>query len=71
MLIVEPINEKYEYTLEQSFTGDVYILISKEQIEGDFGKEDIFLNDNEFETIKEGSEDDFNIRYKEKSSCLS
>lgn len=67
MLIVEPINEKYEYTLEQSFTGDVYVLISKEQIEGGFGKEDIFLNDNEFETIKEGSEDDFNIRYKEKS----
>lgn len=67
MLIVEPINEKYEYTLEQPFTGDIYILISKEQIEEDFGKEGIFLNAKEFETIKEGSEDDFNIRYKGKS----
>lgn len=67
MLIVEPINEKYEYTLEQSFTGDIYVLISKEQIEEDFGKEGIFLNDKEFETIKEDSEDDFNIRYKGKS----
>lgn len=50
-------------SVEPVFTGQVYVLVTKESLEKHADKQSFTLNDQVMETISEKSEDDFNIRY--------
>lgn len=63
VITVEPIEGEFSYKIEeQPFTGTIYILANKDQIEHTIEKEELFINGEELDTVVEGSEDDFNIR---------
>ncbi|MCU9533023.1 hypothetical protein [Streptococcus sp. CSL10205-OR2] len=55
-------NGEFEYQFDEPFTGEIFILASKEQIENNISEEEFFANDTQFEKIIEDSSDDFNIR---------
>lgn len=50
-------------TVKSTFTGQVYVLVTKESLEKHADKQSFTLNDQVMEIISEKSEDDFNIRY--------
>lgn len=54
---------KESKALDTAFTGQVYVLVTKESLEKHADKQSFTLNDQVMETISEKSEDDFNIRY--------
>lgn len=55
---------KESKALDTAFTGQVYVLVTKESLEKHADKQSFPLNDQVMEAISEKSEDDFNIRYK-------
>ncbi|HEL2697296.1 TPA: hypothetical protein T7N16_001038 [Streptococcus suis] len=61
--IVEIAASKGEFSLESSFSGKVYLMATKENLEK-LSKEEFTLNKKSFSTIDAGSSNDFNIRYK-------
>lgn len=54
---------KGEFSLESLFSGKVYLMATKENLEK-LSKEKFTLNEKSFSTIDAGSSSDFNIRYK-------
>ncbi|MFX3708015.1 hypothetical protein ACJBPT_11320, partial [Streptococcus suis] len=54
---------KGEFSLETSFSGKVYLMATKENLEK-LSKEEFTLNKQSFSTIDAGSSNYFNIRYK-------
>ncbi|HEM3502781.1 TPA: hypothetical protein U1B20_001076 [Streptococcus suis] len=62
LIIVEPTNDEHNHQLETPITGKLYLLASRKQIENNTFKEEILLNGEEFETVSEGSLEDFNIK---------
>ncbi|MCR8967089.1 hypothetical protein [Streptococcus zalophi] len=64
---VKTVNGEFEYQFDESFTGEIFILASKDQIEKNVSEEEFLANDTKFEKISEDSSDDFNIRQDSKS----
>ncbi|HFI0270552.1 TPA: hypothetical protein ACGO3Z_000024 [Streptococcus suis] len=61
--IFEITASKGEFSLESLFSGKVYLMATKENLEK-LSKEKFTLNKKSFSTIDAGSSSDFNIRYK-------
>ncbi|AUC90765.1 hypothetical protein K6V96_08315 [Streptococcus suis] len=61
--IVEITTSKGEFSLESPFSGKIYLMATKENLEK-LSKEEFTLNEKSFSTIDAGSSSDFNIRYK-------
>ena len=61
--IVEITASKGEFSLESLFSGKVYLMVTKENLEK-LSKEEFTLNEKSFSPIDAGSSSDFNIRYK-------
>ncbi|HFI0122618.1 TPA: hypothetical protein ACGO3D_002104 [Streptococcus suis] len=61
--IVEIAASKGEFSLKSPFSGKIYLMATKENLEK-LSKEDFTLNEHAFSTIDAGSSNDFNIRYK-------
>ncbi|MGT2785307.1 hypothetical protein [Streptococcus merionis] len=53
--------------LEPSFTGTIYLMASRDQLERGFPKKTFSLAGKPFESIQAGSADDFNIRHAKKT----
>ncbi len=60
--IVEISAPKGEFSLESLFSGKVYLMATKENLEK-LSKKEFTLNENSFSPIDAGSSNDFNIRY--------
>ena len=60
------IDSDEEKQLSEDFSGTIYIMATKEDLKKATAT-DFYLNDNEFQTVKEDSEDDFNVRYEKKT----
>ncbi|MFM0855957.1 hypothetical protein P7J58_08215 [Streptococcus suis] len=61
--IVEIAASKGEFSLKSPFSGKIYLMASKENLEK-LSKEEFTLNEKSFSPIDVGSSSDFNIRYK-------
>lgn len=55
-----------ELAISNNFSGYVYVMSTKENIES-IGKSDFSLDNNPFKSIEKGSYHDFNIRYHDKT----
>ncbi|MGT2756874.1 hypothetical protein [Streptococcus ovuberis] len=56
-----------QYTLTDEFSGTIYLMASRKQIEKGADQELFELNHEEMTPIDMGSDDDFNIRYDDKT----
>ncbi|HEM5466231.1 hypothetical protein HO940_08190 [Streptococcus suis] len=64
--IVEIAASKGEFSLKSPFSGKIYLMATKENLEK-LSKEEFTLNEKSFSTIDAGSSNDFNIRYKKQT----
>ncbi|HFI0419373.1 TPA: hypothetical protein ACGOW9_000516 [Streptococcus suis] len=64
--IVEITTSKGEFSLESPFSGKIYLMATKENLEK-LSKEEFTLNEHSFSTIDAGGSNDFNIRYKKQT----